>query len=35
MSSEEDCHEVEVSHNLELLVTFDLSLDGVCPDIHK
>jgi hypothetical protein len=29
MSLEGDCHEIEVSPNLELLVTFDLSLKGV------
>jgi hypothetical protein len=29
MSLEGDCHEVEVNHNMELLVTFDMSLEGV------
>jgi hypothetical protein len=32
MSLERDCHEVEVTPNLELLVTFGVSLEGVC---HK
>jgi hypothetical protein len=30
MSLEGDCHEVEVTPNLELLVTFGMSLEGVC-----
>jgi hypothetical protein len=29
MSLEGDCHEVEITPNLELLVTFGLSLEGV------
>jgi hypothetical protein len=34
MSLEGDCHEteVEVTPNLELLITFGMSLEGVC---HK
>jgi hypothetical protein len=32
MSFDGDCHEVGVTSNLELLVTFGLSLEGVC---HK
>jgi hypothetical protein len=27
----QDSHEVEVTPNLELLVTFGMSLEGVCP----
>jgi hypothetical protein len=30
MSLERDCHEVEVMPNLELLVTFGMSSEGVC-----
>jgi hypothetical protein len=30
MSLEGDCHEVEVTPNLELLVFFAMSLEGVC-----
>jgi hypothetical protein len=30
---EGDCHEVEVTPNLELLVTFGMSLKGVCHEI--
>jgi hypothetical protein len=30
MSYEGDCNEVEVTPNLELLVTFGMSLEGVC-----
>jgi hypothetical protein len=29
LSLEEDCHELEVTPNLELLVTFGMSLEGV------
>jgi hypothetical protein len=32
MSLEGDCHKVVVTPNLELLVTFGTSLEGVC---HK
>jgi hypothetical protein len=28
-----DCHEFEVTPNLELLVTFGMSLEGVCRDL--
>jgi hypothetical protein len=35
MSLEEDYHEVEVTHNLEFLVTFGISLEGVCHDWKK
>jgi hypothetical protein len=34
MSLEEDGHEVKVSPNLELLVTFGMSLERVCPELH-
>ena len=30
MSLEGDCHKLEVTPNLELLVTFGMSLEGVC-----
>jgi hypothetical protein len=30
MSLDGDCHEVEVTLNLELLFTFGMSLEGVC-----
>jgi hypothetical protein len=30
MSLKGDCHEVEITPNLELLVTIDMSLEGVC-----
>jgi hypothetical protein len=33
MSSEGDCHEVEVTPNLELFVTFGMSLEGVCHEL--
>jgi hypothetical protein len=33
MSLEGDCHEVEVTPNLELLVTFGVSLEGVCREL--
>jgi hypothetical protein len=33
MSLEVDCHEVEVTPNLELLVTFGMSLEGVCHEL--
>ena len=35
MSLEGDCHEFEVSPNLELLVKFGISLEGVCHELHK
>jgi hypothetical protein len=34
MSLEGDCREVEVTPNLELLVTFCKSLEGVCHKLH-
>ncbi len=34
MSSEGDCHEVEITPNLELLVTFGMSLKGVCHELY-
>ena len=33
MSLERDCHEVEVTPNLEFLVTFGVSLEGVCHEL--
>jgi hypothetical protein len=33
MSLKGDCHEVEVTINLELLVTFGKCLEGVCYEI--
>jgi hypothetical protein len=33
MSLEGDCHEVEVTPNLELLVNFGMSLEGACHDL--
>jgi hypothetical protein len=35
MSMEADCHEVEVTPNLELLVTFGMSLEGVWHEFYK
>jgi hypothetical protein len=34
MSLEGDCHKVEVTHNLEILVTFGKSLEGVCHELN-
>jgi hypothetical protein len=34
MSIQGDCHEVEVIPNSELLVTFGLSLEGACHELH-
>jgi hypothetical protein len=34
MGLEGDCHEVEVSPNLELLVTFAVSLEGVYHELN-
>jgi hypothetical protein len=34
MSLEGDCHEVEVTPNLELFVTFGLRLEGVCREFY-
>jgi hypothetical protein len=34
MSLEEHSHEVEVTPNLELLVTFGMSLEGVCHELY-
>ncbi len=33
MSLEGDCHDIEVTPNLELLVTFGMSLEGVCNEL--
>jgi hypothetical protein len=33
MRLEEDCHEIEVTPNLELLVTFGMSFEGVCHEL--
>jgi hypothetical protein len=30
LSLEGDCHELEVSLNVELFITFGMSLEGVC-----
>jgi hypothetical protein len=29
-----DCHEAKVNPNLELLVTFGMSLEGVCHELY-
>jgi hypothetical protein len=34
MSLKEDCHEVEVTPNLELLVTFGMILAGDCHELY-
>ncbi len=34
MGWEGDCHEVEATPNLELLVTFVMSLEGVCHGLY-
>jgi hypothetical protein len=34
MSLEGDFHEVDVTPNLKLLVTFGISLEGVCHDLY-
>jgi hypothetical protein len=34
MSLEGDCHEIEVTPNLELLFTFAISFDGVCHELY-
>jgi hypothetical protein len=34
MSLEGDCHEVEVTPNLEMLVNFGMSLEGVCHELY-
>ncbi len=34
MSLEEDYHEVEVTPNLELVVTFGMSFEGVCHELY-
>jgi hypothetical protein len=31
---EGDCHGVEVTPNLELLVTFGMSLEGICNELY-
>ncbi len=35
MSLEGDCHQVEVTPTLELLVTFGMSLEEVCHKLYK
>jgi hypothetical protein len=35
MSLEGDCYEVEVTPDLELLVSFGMSLEGVCHELYK
>jgi hypothetical protein len=34
MSLEGDCNEVEITPNLELLVTFGMSLERVCHELY-
>jgi hypothetical protein len=34
MSLEGDCHKVEVTSNLELLVTFDISLERISHELY-
>jgi hypothetical protein len=34
MSLEGNCHEVEVTPNLELLITFGMNLEGVCHELY-
>jgi hypothetical protein len=34
MSWKGDCHEVEVTPNLKLLVIFGMSLEGVCHELY-
>jgi hypothetical protein len=34
MSLERDCYGVEVTPNLELEITFGMSLEGVCPEFY-
>jgi hypothetical protein len=34
MSLERDCREVEVTPNLEILVFFSMSLQGVCHELY-
>jgi hypothetical protein len=35
MSLDLDCHEVEVTPNLQLLVTLGMSLEGVCHELYS
>jgi hypothetical protein len=35
MSLEVDCHEFEVTPNLELLDIFGVSLEGVCDELYS
>jgi hypothetical protein len=35
MSLEADCHEVEATPNLKILVTFGLTLEGVCHELYQ
>jgi hypothetical protein len=34
MSLEEDCRELEITPNLELLVAFVMRLEGVCHELY-
>jgi hypothetical protein len=34
MSLEGDCHDVEVTPNLKLLITFGMNLEGVCNEVY-
>jgi hypothetical protein len=34
MSLEARCHELEVAPNLEFLITFGMSLEGVCHELY-
>ena len=34
MSLEVDFHELEVAHNLDLFITFGMSLKGVCHELY-
>ena len=34
MSLEGDCHDLEVTHNSELLVNFGMCLEGVCHEFY-
>jgi hypothetical protein len=34
MNLDGDCHEVEVTRNFELLVTFGMSFEGICHELY-
>ncbi len=34
VSLEGDCHELEVTPNMELLVAFGMSLKGICQELY-